>query len=352
MAATRFRVSQYIDPLREYGIDTELISFLNDEQAASLYSEKHGWQKARGIIASAVQILGKVLKHSDYNLILIQREAALIGPPLVELCASRAGKIPIVLDIDDAIWMPSGRLVMDLVRLPWKAHWIARQACQIVAGSRYLGNWAKNLGKKVTIAPTVVPATTWTPRPERAHGAFAGKTPVIGWVGTHSTASQLSMAVPALNKLRLHGHKFTFRVVGASQSRVLDGFDCEKLNWREETEIDTFRDIDIGIAPMFNEQWHQGKCAFKQIQYMTVGVPHVSSCVGATKDFIINNSNGLFAHDHDAWYTAIRRLLEDQNLRTRISIAGRKLIEQELCAEVMAKRMAEVILTASAVKHK
>jgi len=51
----------------------------------------------------------------------------------------------------------------------------------------------------------------------------------------------------------------------------------QSRQWCLEDEIQEFQRIDIGLAPMRSELVYQGKCGFKQLEYMAVGVPFVSS---------------------------------------------------------------------------
>jgi len=346
MASTRFRVSQFIEPLRARGIEMELLSWLDDDLAATFYDGKGWGRKAQRMLSCTTSMLRDVLRRSDYDVLMVHREAALVGPPLLELLASRAGRVPIVFDIDDATWVALGPWLRDLARLPWKASALVRVAQEVVVGSQFLAGWARNRAKNVTVIPTVVPAAVWTPRCCRIEGRFAGDVPVVGWIGSHSTAVTLLRVLPALRRLRTEGYTFCFRVIGAASSFDLEGFSAERIPWREDLEMDMFRDIDIGLAPMLDGPFQHGKCAFKQIQYMTVGVPHVSSWVGGARDFVKHDVNGLVARDEEGWYRSIRCLLEDESLRARLSVEGRKLVEQELSAEVMVERMADVLLRA------
>ena len=344
MACTRFRVSQFIEPLRNSGIEIELLPLFDDALAATFYDGKRPLHKARRVFSCTKRLISDVVRRSNADIVFVQREAALVGPPLVEALASRAFRVPVVLDIDDATWLSSGRWVRDILRMPWKTSWLARAAQHIVVGSHSLAQWARKQCKNVTVIQTVVPASLWTPRTEHLEGKFVGELPIIGWIGTHSTAPSLALVLPALKKLRSEGFQFGFRVAGAGQSLNLHGFDTELLAWSQEREIDMFRDIDIGIAPIFDGPWSEGKCAFKQIQYMATGVPHVSSWVGGARDFLKHNENALVARDEQAWYRSIRSLLEDSELRARLAVEGRSLVQRELCAEVMGERLRDVLV--------
>ena len=149
----------------------------------------------------------------------------------------------------------------------------------------------------VEIVPTVVSSKTWTPAPGRLQGEFfAHGVPRIGWVGTHTTANQLELVGPALRQLHMDGYEFELHVVGAGEGFELDGVPARLRRWSLDDEIREFQRIDIGLAPMRSEPVYQGKCGFKQLQYMAVGVPFVSSWVGGARDFVVDGENGLVAH--------------------------------------------------------
>jgi glycosyltransferase involved in cell wall biosynthesis len=150
------------------------------------------------------------------------------------------------------------------------------------------------------------------------------------------------MVIPALARLREEGFRFRARFVGAGNYRA-SGLDAEYVPWSLERDVSAFQEVDIGLAPMFDGPWYEGKCAFKQVQYMTVGVPHVSSWVGGARDILIHGENALVARTADEWYPALRSLLTDVETRRRLSISGRALVERELCAEVQAVRVADAI---------
>ena len=172
-----------------------------------------------------------------------------------------------------------------------------RRAALIIAGSNFLAQRAREVSSKVEVVPTVVSSTTWAPASGRLEGALHREAaPRIGWVGSHSTAHQLELVEPALRQLRADGYAFEVHVVGAGDDFALDTVEVESRPWRLDEEIEDFQRIDIGLAPMHSEQVYQGKCGFKQIQYMAVGVPFVSSWVGGARDFVVDGENGLVAN--------------------------------------------------------
>jgi glycosyltransferase involved in cell wall biosynthesis len=131
--------------------------------------------------------------------------------------------------------------------------------------------------------------------------------------------------------------------VGAAADFELRTVEVQARPWRLDQEIQEFQRIDIGLAPMHGEPLYQGKCGFKQLQYMAVGAPFVSSWVGGARDFVVDGENGLVAHTTDDWYRHLRSLLESQELRSRLSQNGRTLVETEYCIEAQGPRVAQFV---------
>jgi glycosyltransferase involved in cell wall biosynthesis len=218
------------------------------------------------------------------------------------------------------------------------------RAAGIIAGSKCLAARAREVNANVMVAPTVVSAKAWAPWSGRLRGELHDDGPTrIGWVGTHTTAHQLELVEPALRQLRAEGHDFEVHVVGAGEDFRLDTVDVLSRPWRLDDEIAEFQRIDIGLAPMHDEPVYQGKCGFKQVQYMAVGVPFVSSWVGGARDFVVDRENGLVAHRTEDWYRHLKALLDSPELRAKLSSNGRRLVEGEYCAEVQGPRVAQFI---------
>jgi L-malate glycosyltransferase len=62
----------------------------------------------------------------------------------------------------------------------------------------------------------------------------------------------------------------------------------------------------------------------KAIQYMAFGLPTVATDAGMTPLIIRDGENGLLVRSEDDWVTALRRLLDDPDLRTRLGRTARQ----------------------------
>ena len=104
-----------------------------------------------------------------------------------------------------------------------------------------------------------------------------------------------------------------------------------------------FQSFDIGVYPLPKDEWVLGKTGFKTIQYMSVGVPAVVSDIGANKIIIEDGINGFLAQTQDEWVEKLANLIEDSALRMRISLAGRRKVEEKYSLKVSAPKFLEIM---------
>jgi glycosyltransferase involved in cell wall biosynthesis len=345
-AATRFRACAYFDALASAGFDVDFRPFMTDDFMADFYSAGRIVAKGLGMAAFTAKRLAGLATSGGFSAVFVQREAMPIGPALVESFLTRIARIPMILDIDDAVWLeqPGSRhpIAARILRSPSKTKTLLESASAVFAGTEFLARHARKSCADVVVLPTVVSADAWRPLPGRLDGALADpSTPTIGWVGTHSTAAHLDLIVPALRAIAATGRRFRVRLVGAARDLPLPGIEVENVAWSGEREREDFQRIDVGIAPVTDDPWSHGKSGFKQIQYMTVGVPFVSSPVGGATELVVHGENGLFARTTAEWTTHITALLDDAELRARLSRAGRALVESRLSVEAQARPFVE-----------
>src|SRR6185295_18769583 len=96
------------------------------------------------------------------------------------------------------------------------------------------------------------------------------------------------------------------------------------LAWRQSSEIEDLQLMDIGIMPLPDDPWTRGKCGFKILQYMALGIPAVASLVGANTSIIKKNQNGFLCETQQEWLDVLQRLVESSALRKEIGRSGRE----------------------------
>ncbi len=137
---------------------------------------------------------------------------------------------------------------------------------------------------------------------------------VIGWMGSSSTLKYLKGLTPVLEDI--------FKVFPGTQLKIVcdDFFDLPsmpvmKKRWSLEDEVEDLKSFDIGVMPLAQDLWSQGKCGLKILQYHSVGLPVVCSPVGVNKDIVKDRENGFWAKNQEEWKYGLRELIQDEVLR-------------------------------------
>ena len=321
----RYRIEQWAPLLEELGVSVTFEAFRCKQLHSLLCSPGQSGRKTYLTYQALLRRLRVLKRVSDFDLVYIYSEAALMGPALIENLISRKG-VPIVFDFDDAIFLhytyisPVNRYLR-LLKFPRKTGTICGLASHVIAGNSYLANYANRFNRNVTIVPSTVDLKRYTIQNSRP----ASDPPVIGWTGSYSTIQYLNNLRGVLQQLATR-EQFKLRVVGVPGYRI-DGVDVEAIPWNPETEVADLRPIDIGIMPLTDDEWTRGKCGMKALQYMALGIPTVCSPVGVNPRIIRNHENGLLAESEDQWEGHLTRLLHSPELRERLGKAGRVTIE-------------------------
>src|SRR5690606_12464587 len=117
-------------------------------------------------------------------------------------------------------------------------------------------------------------------------------------------------------------------LVIADREPSLDNMPVRFIPWNAETEIEDLLQIDIGIMPLPDDEWANGKCGFKALQYLALERPAVVAPVGVNSFIIEDGVNGFLCSTPKQWERALRKLIEDANLRKMMGEKGRTTVEQ------------------------
>ena len=340
----RYRIEQWEPLLRQDGIEITYAPFMDVELERVLYARGRTLSKIKGMMSAYMRQLGSIAAAREFDLVYVFREAALIGPAVIEPLIARR-KTPIVFDFDDAIFVR--------YRSPSNAYWsylkfagktakLCNTASEVMAGNAYLADYASRHNEAVTVIPTTIDTDLY--RPERRRPRNDG-TMTLGWTGSHSTAQHLERLRPALTELAAH-KRFRLVVVGA-RAPAIPGALVEARTWSAETEVDDLSDIDIGIMPLPDDAWTRGKCGLKALQYMGLGIPAVVSRVGVNTEIIADGVNGLIADTDEEWLDRLTSLINDAALRSKLGRAARETVEQRYSAKHIAPQVAAIFRRAS-----
>jgi glycosyltransferase involved in cell wall biosynthesis len=349
-AGTRYRLSQFVQPLQTRGINMTIHPFLSARVFEELYLRKSWARTAGGLFRSSLGRLRDVLSARNADVVLIQREAMMFGPPLVEWLMTRAVKRPMVLDLDDATYVsytsPTYGGIGKTLKWFSKTDDLIRWADTVICGNSSIAEYVSGKGAQARIIPTVVDTDIFRPAERKADESGV----ILGWIGTHSTFPYLQTVFPVLADLAQR-HKIRLKVVGAGTDDVtIPGVEVENLRWNLAREVADFQSIDIGLYPIdeaLYAGWASGKSGFKAVQYMAVGVPYVATPVGGSGEIGEAGVTHLFARTLEEWYQALEELIVDPDRRRAMGAAGREHVTTHYALPDQADKLAQVLREAA-----
>lgn len=339
----RLRIEQYHDLLLAHGIDLQVSAFFDDATYGILYEPGRTMRKGMAVLRGVLLRLHDLARIRAYDLVIVYREAAPIGPPLLEQAIARIG-VPFVFDFDDAIWLapvhPANQRWAWL-RRPSRVARAARLARAVIVGNEYLAQSARRWNRDVTIIPTAV--DTDRHRPGLAHRPSRPK--VIGWVGSSTTAPYLDLIDEPLGRLARRRADVLLRVVGGRHPHPAIPVDARPYRLEQEpADVSTFH---VGVLPEPDDAWTRGKGAFKALLYMAAAIPVVASKVGVNPDVIEHGRTGFCVDGATEWVDALTRLIDDERLSRELGERGRERVERLFSLKVQGPRLAEVIFRAA-----
>lgn len=322
----RFRFEQYLGFLTEAGHTYHLAPFISEATWHILYKPGHTLAKALGIMGGFFRRIGLLFTVPAYDFVFVHREASPIGPPVFEWIIAKVLDKKIIYDFDDAIWIPNTSAANKIVAgVKWhhKVESICRWAFKVSCGNAYLRDFTRQFNAQALVNPTTIDTVHLhnQVRDQRAPGRL-----VIGWTGTHSTLKYLEQLVPVLADLEQR-YDFEFRVI-SNQPPSLLLHSLHFQPWNKSTEIADLAGLHIGLMPLEDDPWAKGKCAFKALQYMALGIPAIVSPVGMNTEVVQQGVNGYVCATPAEWREALETLLENAALRIRLGEAARATVVQ------------------------
>jgi glycosyltransferase involved in cell wall biosynthesis len=338
-ASTRYRLAQYVPGLKADGIDLRITPLLRDEYVTRAFAGQT--YSIKKLIIDYISRLASLTKQGKYDLAIVQVELFPLLPGSIE---SRLLRIPYIYDFDDAFFLKYRQERFRWVSFLLKDKFapVLSHAAAVLAGNHYLADYANQLNSATTFLPTVVDTDRYVHLASELDDIFT-----VGWIGSPSTSVYLSVLALPLAQLGREG-PVRFIIVGG-RCEPIDGVEVVSLPWEEATEVRLINTFDVGVMPLFDDEWARGKCALKLIQYMACGIPVIASPVGANLE-VVNNSSGLLASDSDAWLVGLRRLRDDRALRRDMGVAGRQCVEQFYSLRTALPVMTNAIKTVAAMR--
>lgn len=307
-ASSFYRIFQYIEPLREAGIEITALP-------ADTFSE---WTRL-----------------AEYDAIIVQKKLFSLGK--VRLLRRRAKAL--VYDVDDAIWHPHGRRHSwwTTLRSALRLRAIVRATHLTLAANEVLASHLRGRATRLTVLPMALDENAWTPRPARAP-----RDPVLGWSGHPVNLPYLEAIEPALLRLRAEFPRVRLAVFSGQPPRFRE-MPFDLIPFHAGAEPEALRTFDVGLLPMAEGAFAEGKSPIKGLQYMACGIPTVLPPRGAAQTMFRKGETAFFATTAEEWTTALATLLRDPTLRHRMGEEARRDFEAHHTIGATAARLKDLL---------
>ncbi len=101
--------------------------------------------------------------------------------------------------------------------------------------------------------------------------------------------------------------------------------------------------IDIGLAPLANLTFNKAKSNLKYLEFSALRIPSVYEKMEPYQDDVKHGENGFLASHPKDWYSCIKRLIEDKELRVRMGNRARLDVEKRYDEKDIAQKLANIL---------
>ena len=345
-ASARYRVYQFLGYLESNGINCTVSPAVSDNIFKKYHESLNIFTKTQfytGLILKRITDLTRIKK---FDVVFLQRDILIHLYPILEKIIALLNK-KIIFDFDDALHLfPVNKNPGLLLNLLWdrrKIERIIKISKQVIAGNNFLKRYAEEFTKNVTVIPTSINLGLY--KFNSVKNFTKEKTIIIGWIGSQVTFVYLERIFPIFEELAKR-YKIELKVIGA-KGRLSNTLQINYKDWNLNTEVEDIASFDIGIMPLTEDEWSEGKSATKLLQYMASGIPAIASPVGVNTEIIKDGMNGFLADTKEAWIKKISLLIENQQLRNEMVNNARSDVEKFYSVRVNGPKLLEVLKKAT-----
>ena len=336
----RFRYEQYLSAFEEQNWEIKYHAFHSRASWERLYHPGKFPLKAFDVLINFLRRWFLLFRLIGAKHIFMHREMAHMGPPVFEWILVKVFRRKYHYDFDDAIWIPNystANAKFQKLKCYWKVPKLIKWASSVSAGNDYLVNYALQYNENVTRIPTTID----TKNQHNVSVDHHFEKVIIGWTGTHSTMHYLDRLIPILRKLEVD-FEFEFLVISNKKPNY-QLKSLRYLDWKLESEIADLGQIQVGLMPLDHDMWAEGKCGFKALQYMALGMACVVSPVGVNTAIVKHGVNGMIADTDEEWEMVLRDLLTGPERRKPLGENAKKTIEEHWSVEAWKQEYLRLI---------
>ena len=312
VAASRYRVLQYLPYLKEHGVQATVLPF------------QKGFFKKLKLFKSV----------NEYDILFIQRKRF----PVLWLKYIRKNARRIVYDFDDSVMYRNSKAANPESNTRVKMFKnMVNASDYVIAGNEYLQKNTTPFTHNVTIIPSPIDMSLY---PLKKYSEKNDNI-TLGWIGATGSIHYLEKMKPVFEALGKKYEDLRLKII-CNVFFDCDNITVEKKLWSEQEEVADIQSFDIGLMPLMDDPWSHGKCGLKILQCLATGVPVVCSPAGVNKEIVKNGVHGFWANTREEWIEKLEILINDPVRRERMGMEGRKRVIEHYSLEANAPRMLKI----------
>jgi glycosyltransferase involved in cell wall biosynthesis len=166
---------------------------------------------------------------------------------------------------------------------------------------------------------------------------------VVGYVGRLAHEKDLKTLVRAYQRLRDVYSDIKLILVGTGLDELKQRFSTIKgviLPGQKNIIVPYYQAMDVYVLPSLTET-----TSLSTLEAMACGVPVVTTPVGEASQYVKNSKNGYKFSKGNSFELSryLKVLIEDENMRTRFGVHGRKTVKEHYSWEKAAKHIISVL---------
>lgn len=322
-ASFKFRVVQYLPYFEQKGIQYDILVL------------------PRGLL-SRRQFFRQL---SAYDVIFWQKR--LLGK--IDLWDLRRNSRYLIYDFDDSVMYKDAKNG-DYYSRPLANRFqnMVRAADLVIAGNEFLERQAAQFidTDKLVRIPSVVDLDIWELPSHKPHTT---EDIIIGWLGSQSTLSYWIDKLSVWKSISRKYPEVIFKVICDDTERTFSSSEYKDLRfqaaeWTEARQVQDCAEFDIGIMPLPDNPWTNGKCGFKLIQYLSLAKAAVASPVGVNTKIILHGKTGLLANSDEEWLKCLSQLIENREKRLELGNVGYRYVQKNYSLQAWCDHFYSVLL--------
>ncbi|MBA3323694.1 MAG: glycosyltransferase [Pyrinomonadaceae bacterium] len=330
--------------LEPAGIKLHYAPFETERLREILYQQGYQLTKAWEMIRGYVERLQLLKRLEEFDAVFVYREAALLGPAVLEKMIAKRG-LPIIYQLDDPLYIPyksPANGYLSYLKFFGKVADICRLSKVVIVNSSHHREYVAQYNQNIWQIPSIVDTRKYVFQAEPANGDGA---PVcVGWSGSPTTVGNLRVIAEPLRQLQERVEHRLYLIGGTRFD--LPGVEYEAQAWRAETEVEDLRKMQVGLVPLPVNEWNKRKFYMKVAQYMALGIPPVCTPLGSNPEVVEHGQTGFLADTDEEWIEYVELLVRDAELRREMAARAAREAQAKYSLAANAPKIVEAFRAA------